>query len=235
MKKLISLFLVLSLLSCSEQRHYSESYVRQRVVQLTGNDYECSGVQVEGSSGASYILTAAHCEVMKDSNNIVYASLDDHRSIPRKVLEISDKTDLMLIEGMPNLKGVELGETPLSHEYLYSLTHGNGKPTYRKDGEYLKNEKATVPQYEIKNDEDEKACLKQEKNKIGEISIFLFRIKMCMLSIDFSVSTLASIPGSSGGAILNQDGKLVSIVSASSAIFTYSVPTNQIKEFLSSY
>src|ERR1700678_1373507 len=99
------LFLCLALLFLSSCNH-SETYLRSKVVQLYGDKGSCTGTQVHTPSGKEVILSAGHCRVLEDKDGNISAKLDDGRGIPRHVIEESKDTDLLLIEGMPGLRGV---------------------------------------------------------------------------------------------------------------------------------
>lgn len=232
MKQKITLALVmtLALFVATERREVrqNEGYIRARVIRLEGEGGACSGVQVHSPSGANYILTAAHCEVIADSHNNIYASIEDSRPIPRKILEVSDKSDLMLLEGMPDLKGVDLATDSPIHESYSAFTHGARQPTHRADGEYLGVQSIQLLKGYVTSPEDEAACTKDPRQKVVQGMY-------CVLEISEMASTIKVEPGSSGGPIVDKSMHLVGIVSAGNIAFSYHVPLTDIQAFLSPY
>jgi hypothetical protein len=230
-KKILALIFSISILSGC----HTESYIRSRVVKLTGNHHSCSGTQVHSNKGQDYILTAGHCGVLAE-NGMIYAQLDNERPIARRIIEESPDTDLLLLEGMPNLKGLDIAKTLERGDSLRAFTHGEGMATYKTSGTYIDNRKDFIPISAINSPEQEEACTSKPKFAIREIQVFIFVFKVCGLLIEDIVTDLSSIaPGSSGGLVADNSGDLCGVVFAGDEKFALIVPLKDIRNFLQSY
>jgi hypothetical protein len=205
-----------------------EEYIRSRVVQLDGNGHACTGIQVHSSTGKDYVMTAAHCSVLKDDNNSILVSSEAmSRPMPRKVIEVSPVSDLMLLEGLPNLKGIAIAEVAPDHRRYSAYTHGERLPTHRADGEYLGQMSVEIGISQIDTPADHDKCVSVPK----QIDLN----GMCVLAVVEEVTSIAVEPGSSGGPIVNGRFELVGIVSASDGRFSFMVPIEDIKKFIKPY
>lgn len=227
-----SLCALLSLKSCN-----SESYLRHKVVTLTSNKGECSGIEIHSPKGDEYILTAAHCSILVDEHSSILASVDDQRPIPRKIIEVSPVTDLMLLEGLPQQHGISVASSIALHDHIFKLGRGFGLATHRADGEFIDVKHADISAFEIHSPEDEVKCnlpkYKIVKDSFGEI--FGITSKICNLSIDFGISTMEVNPGDSGSGVFNNNGNIIGIVSASSDRISLFVQLSDIQNFMEPY
>lgn len=215
------------MLSVTKNLPKQEEYIRSRVIELKGNGALCSGIQVHSPKGGDYILSAAHCsELAKDG--IIYASSDEHRFIPRHVVEIQSDTDLMLLEGMPDMKGIAIADAAPMHRVYQAYTHGNGQSTHRADGEYLEEKQIEVLKDIVMNDEEQKKCEAEPKQRVAD-GIY------CVHEYTMVVTTIHVEPGSSGGPVVNNKDELTGIVSSANSYFSNMVPLHYIQAFLSAY
>lgn len=236
LKKVIVSLLILSLLGMYELASYTrESTIRSKVVQLFGEKKgSCSGVQVHTPSGKDYILTAAHCSVLAESDNTILVRTDSSRFTPRHVLEVSPVTDLMILEGVPGLKGISVASSYEIGQHLRSFTHGAGLDTYRTEGDLIQEKTIDIAIDMISSEEDALAC-SLPKYKILSISTFFGEVRICALHLNMFISTTRVVPGSSGGGIFDDRGNLVAIVSGGDAMFGAFITLTDIQTFLSSY
>lgn len=235
MKKIIILFCVFLVLCIIKITSYkSESYLRSKVVQLKSDEGSCSGVQVNANSGINYILTAGHCEGLADKQGRIDVRLDGGKYIKRRIIEVSKYTDLMLLEGIPDLKGLDVAEQYRIGEHLRSFTHGAGLDTYKTEGELIQVSIIDILIHSIKTEEDELMC-SQPKHKIVKVQSIFGDLNMCALHIKVFMSTAQVVPGSSGGLIVNDKGQIVGIVSGGDAVFGAFVPQDDIIVFLERY
>lgn len=186
-----------------------------QVVRLTGIDGgSCSGVQVTAPSGVDYILSAGHCLVLQ-KDGVILAESPGKAPIPRRVILESDHTDLLLLEGMPGLKGAELGRTPGRNSEIYAITHGAGFDHYSSRGEVVQEKTISVLDYVIESDEQREACGKSKKRIVEKAQFLIFEVDGCFLRVRSFVTTLNAIAGgSSGGPAFDATGKLIGIVFA---------------------
>lgn len=213
----------------------SESYIRDRVVKLINPKVGgCSGIQVHSHSGKDYILTAAHCAPLTDETGSIQVQLDGGRFIPRKVLEVSTTTDLMLLEGMPGLRGLDYAQSWEAGETLRSFTHGEMLDTYKTSGELIQKSYVDITVFMINDASDEAACNLPKYVKKSFNTLF-GKLEVCALHLNAFITTAMTVPGSSGGGLVDNSGKIAAIVTGGDERFSVLVPTDDINTFLQSY
>lgn len=206
----------------------SDYYLRARVVKLTGDHGLCSGTQIRAKDGKDYILSAAHCKDIAVKGVMKIESADG-QLLDRAVLAEDEHSDLLLIEGIPNLKGIEVGAYLEKLEHIRTFTHGSGLDTWRSDGVKIMEKEIHVPLPMAFKD-----CI-MAKHKIEVVPTFWGDFKVCMLTTFTTVTDAKIVPGSSGGMVVNDAGQLVGVVSAGdSRGFGYLVRAIDISSFLES-
>lgn len=234
MKKLIrrnKLFvsILAILVGCFVLNNKSDSYLRERVVKLVSPKGSCSGEQIIAPSGENYILTAAHCLVLKDANNSIEVITESGEHLSRRVIAEDHASDLLLLEGLPNLKGLSIASSSRNKEEVRTFTHGRGFDTYQTKGVLIQDSRAQMLT------EDYNCSLNYSKYKIVEIDLGFFPIKVCIIDVIEKATTALIVPGSSGGMVVNSYGNLVGVVSAGDGTFGYLVTLSDIQSFLSGY
>ncbi len=203
---------------------FREHTVRSKVVKLLGDKGSCSGVQVKAPSGVNYILTAAHC---KDIHKVgvVVARDQSGKILERKILAESPTDDLMLVEGVPGLSGLDVAD--MAHKEVRTFTMGGSDSVYKTEGELLEEGRQTLLV-------GARQCLPRMA-KYKPVEIFLF--PMCEVSVNLMASTASVRKGSSGGPVVDKGNKLVGIVSAwnSESRISYFVPLKAIQAFMRNY
>lgn len=206
----------------------SDKWIWKRVVQLEGNGIFCTGEQIRAPSGVDYILSAGHCMKMSE-NGSVNVTTEDGKHLSRRVIAEDMTSDLMLIEGLPNLQGFDVGTYVYKQEKVRAITHGGAKPTYETRGELLGVDSVNIPMKAIQED----AECSGSKYKI--LTIEELGLKLCILSVEETVTTAKIIPGSSGGPIINEDAELVGVASATDGNFGTLVKLSDIRLFIAGY
>lgn len=204
----------------------TEAAVRHNVVKLFGDAGTCSGVRIKYKKNF-YTMTAGHCRPLQTGNSIL-AEGPDGKTESLTILAESDDSDLLLLSN-PRSEGVDLSDSWEMHEKVFSMTHGGGKPAYRTDGELLKTELISIPLFEIIDGAGLKKC--SEFSKLTP-EFYSFGGLVCSIRSLVVASTVAVIPGSSGGGVFNASGDLVAIVSGMGGGFSVLVPLENIKSFL---
>lgn len=235
MFKYLIVFCCLSVAIAGVERGFSihgESYIINRVVKLVGPAGSCSGEQVVASSGDNYILTAAHCKAIGMTDGSIVVELENKTRILRRVIAEDKNADLLLLEGVPNLDGLKIGQNNERFQIVRTFTHGRGFETYKTEGRILQFSKIAVA---IGFVTVEAPCTDAKYKQVDETIYDILTTKVCVLYTDAAVTTAMIVPGSSGGAVVDEDGQLVGVVSAGDGTFGYLVPLKDIKAFLTGY
>ena len=204
-----------------------DSYIMDRVVMLKGDQGLCSGIEITSDSGKHYVLSAAHCtDIMK--NNKAEAIRENGSKFIAFVIKVDRLHDLLLMSSADNT-GIQIDDHVYKHQHIRTLTHGQGMPTYRSDGEVLAEQEIHVAAFMITSPADEVKCRAEKNRKVVQIFIFP---PFCEATMNEVSMTAKVVPGSSGGAVLNDAGRLVGIVSSTNGDFGFMVPLKEIKAFL---
>ncbi len=232
MRRTLSVLLMLACIVAGATTIHSkqspDDYVRDRVVLLSSIKGTCSGVEVRSPSGKPLTLTAGHChELLVDDK--MTAEMEDGKRYTLSLVAMDPKSDLMLLTGIPGKYLDVAKKYEGRHQHIHTMTHGEGMPSYRTDGEILKETDNQVLAFIISAHADLITC--QEKG--GEpalVSIF----EMGCIEIYHSMMTTAKVvPGSSGGPVLNDKEQVIGIVSISNQDgFSGMVTIDSINAFL---
>lgn len=214
---------------------HSDSYIRDRVVKLRSEHGECSGEQVQAPSGQSYILTAGHCRELADEGGTFTVHTESGAIIKRKIIAEDPSSDLLLVEGLPGVKGLSIAGWAGQQEQVRTFTHGADMDTYKTEGVLIEVKEVTIPIELIASDEEIKACTSQSKFKAVDIDTIFGPMKMCAMSVMEVATTAMIVPGSSGGAVVNSNGDLIGVVSAGGDGFGFLVRLSDVHAFLAGY
>lgn len=219
----------------------TETFIRSKVVSLEGpsNHYFCSGTQIKAPSGKNYILSASHCLALAE-NGIINAKDDLGNFIPRRVIEEDKNSDLLLIEALPNLEGLDVAKTePHLQDQFRAFTHGKRFETFKSVGEYIEQDKVIIPAFVIENKNDVDKCKSMSKyaevHDIMNFGPITVDVAYCALNIESYFSQMIIAGGSSGGCVVNDDGDLTAVVYAGDTTFAFLVPLSSIQKFIKSY
>ena len=211
----------------------SDDYLRARVVKLGGNHMMCSGEQVRAPSGVDYILSAAHCRPIQDADGNFSVTTEDGRTMKRRLIAEDPVSDLILIEGMPNLRGLDVGDSVDFKQHVRTFTHGNNLATYKTEGVIVDNKEIGVPAFVIENEAMEASC-SLPKLKIVDLTLF-GGPKICIMDVTETITTAFIAHGSSGGLAVDDSGDLIGVVSTGGDGFGGLVKLSDIKSFLKNY
>lgn len=207
----------------------SEGHIKSRTVMLQG-DGSCSGEQVVAPSGESYILTAGHCRgVSKDGISIEVKDEFGH-ILPRRIIAEDPNSDLLLLEGLPGVKGLKIAGSWHKGQHIRTFTHGRGLDLYKTEG-YLVQEKQITVVLPLDADEECPA----PKAHDGELNYGFFSVQACILDVPEIMITAMVAPGSSGGLIVDDAGDLIGVVSVGDGVFGGTVRLQDIQKFLNNY
>lgn len=221
---------LIAIVCCSYLCSGNEQNVKNKVVKLTNSFGSCSGEQVKAKSGTNYILTAGHCLLLEE-NGMITVHTEDGRAIQRRVIAEDINSDLLLLEGVPNLDGLSVADKSYKGEHVRTFTHGKGLDTYKTEGDLIQEGRVEFPMDLIESQDQTDACLAKPKNKIETFGPFV----VCVYSKDEVATTAQIVPGSSGGPVVNSSDELVGVASATDGVFGYLVRIQDINAFLANY
>lgn len=214
----------------------SEKKIMSKSVMLLGQRGQCSGVQIKAPSGHNYILSAGHCNITLDETGSVDVVLETGQTLKRHLVAEDTLSDLLLLEGIPNMEGLEVGQSLYRHQFIRTFTHGKGMLTYKTEGQVVQLLDVMIPLSVVGSEEEAASCVKMPKFKIQVIDLFgVFKVTICSLGVTESVSTAKTVGGSSGGMVVDRRGRVVGIVSAGDGDFSLFVTLGDIRHFLSAY
>lgn len=225
-------FIITSMITLSPSEHE----IKSKVVRIYSEKGMCSGEQVQAPSGTSYILTASHCKLLgHDGSYSITTEEGEH--LERKLVAEDPNSDLLLLEGLPGVRGVPIALFSFSEQPVRAFTHGHNHDTYKSSGQILEVSETEIPLFIINTDEDASKCnTAMSKYKDVTINTIFGSARLCVLDTYEQVTTVSIAPGSSGGPVVDDYGALVGVVSASDGQgFGYLVTLVDIRAFLSGY
>lgn len=208
----------------------SDAHIQARIVRITSDRGMCSGEQVRAPSGQHYILTAGHCDGLKSSDGSYKITTEDGKVLNRKEIAEDPNSDLLLLEGIPGVEGLDIANYSWQGERVRTFTHGRNLDTYRTEGGFIQVSMIDIPVFPAETDSDKERCAKSPKFRFFE------EYGICALHVAEQVSTAFIAPGSSGGAVVDSAGELIGVASASDGTgFYFFVTLPDIKAFLRNY
>ena len=192
-----------------------------------------TGFHVKAKSGQVYIMTNVHiCEMAKNGKELLIGEGDPSSFIPRKVIFMSKKHDVCLVEPLPGHEGVSIASSVDVGEKVTIAGHPQLRPLSLEEGEII-NKDATVriAKSIITSEDQAKECV----GEVTEVPTFFGPISIC-ISVDQAYQAkLIAYPGNSGSPVVNKWGNVVGLLFAgndNAITDSYLVKLEYLKEIL---
>lgn len=223
-----------------------------------------TGFAVKAPSGKTYIMTNYHvCDALKKrsggKSDEVIVEQNNGKKLARKIIATSDYSDLCLIEGLPGVSGLSVGDVPYEGQKLYSVGHPGLKPRTVSTGDIQGFMDLELPEGPISGimrvggkvvDQHQftpaeggisEADCQKPKNRIKTfkrgVLFFEIEMKMCLnVTKDTYITNMLSQPGASGSPVVDSWGNVIGVLFAGDEYsWAFMVNANDVKQFLEMY
>ena len=217
-----------------------------------------TGFALKAKSGHTYIVTNSHvCEgalTQSEDKESLLVVRPDGVSTRRRVIEDADFTDLCILEGLPGVEGLEMGDAPSLGEIIAVVGHPALRPLSISRGEVVGKTNVDIFSYllptgDAKLDDfikllgievkDGKCDLPKNLLKEDKVSILFIEmpVKICYnITNDAYMSTVVIHPGNSGSPVIDFFGRVVGVAFASDKTnWAYIVSLKDLKRLMDRY
>lgn len=207
---------------------YIRNYVGSQVVLLTNKAGNSGGTgfAVKAPSGDVYTLTNAHvCRI----EGGLYTTLKNGRRVSLKIVEVSDVTDLCLLSGIKNMRGLDVASGVGIGEEMGLVGHPRLMPLTLSRGQLIGYGQALVlVSFGMCPDSLEPPTYFNGNTPFGPV---------CVMGVEAGFTNIIALPGNSGSPVVNIFGNVVGVLFASDSEANWGliVPLSDVKNFLKPY
>jgi S1-C subfamily serine protease len=190
-----------------------------------------TGFVVRGFSGKSYTLTNSHVCAGAREGVMEARKWGAQRGARLRVLDVSDTSDLCLLETVGASEPLRLGYELEANQPVVVIGHPHLQPLTPSAGVAL--ERDTTSMYV---DLAPSECTGPAK-KIETVDTIFGSQSVCVFTLRSMLTSAVIYPGNSGSPVLDSDGLVVGVVFAGDRRSNYGViiPLEDVADFLSVY
>lgn len=207
-----------------------------RIVSPSNYNSGGTGFQVKAPSGITYTVTNRHVCSLQEDGFMAAKTTDEGGVITLlKVIKISKKTDLCLLEGIPGFSGLRVAGSAgpdddiatIGHPLLEHVTMTRGTITNKQEIEMIGAVNLT-----------DKECAEEYGGKNIKlppiVQFFLGVERACIIKVQTYRTTATIFPGNSGSPLVNIFGNVTGVMFAAKdgQNWGYAVTLEDLKEFL---
>lgn len=187
-----------------------------------------TGFQISTTRGPMILSNAHVCESIKEN---VLRAWQGRKYWDLPILEISDKTDLCLIKGIPGQPVLALGAPASSLDKITIIGHPWLMPVTPSQGWVI--DRKTIDIATSKTEQECTGYMYEWKDYMT----WLGPQKICFRSIESVRTNVRMFPGNSGSPIVNSQGQVVGVAFAINSFFrtSYYIPIYDVYAFVKKY